>query len=427
MFIYNKNKYKYPTTATINLTNDCNLQCKYCFVEQHPEYMDFETAKKIADWLYQNLLIARKRDKKRKAYIVFFGGEPLLQYNTIIVPLVEYIEEKYPKDFVYSITTNGTLLDHEKIMFLKKYDIFPMLSMDGEKTVQDNNRPCKNQNLSSFDLISKNIPFLLENFPYMTFRATFSKETVSNIFETYLFAELCGFKKFYIMPNHRDNWDEDNIKIFKEEIKKIFIHRINQFKNNIYPMEFSLIDQVYKIILKHDVYQMNKNTDKIVNETFNPLLGCGLGTSSVSIGPDGKFYGCQEQPSKENKNIFYIGDIDKGIDKKRHKLLLKRYISNQKNNKIICSNQSQCVNCPLKGYCHTMRCVSTSYDLYQNLNTLNEIRCIQIKEFFINCIAEMKILTLENNLFFKEYIKKQLSFLPIILNNKEESGKEEEK
>jgi len=39
----------------LNVTDDCNLQCRYCFVQQQPHYMTLQTAKDIADWLYQNL------------------------------------------------------------------------------------------------------------------------------------------------------------------------------------------------------------------------------------------------------------------------------------------------------------------------------------------------------------------------------------
>jgi sulfatase maturation enzyme AslB (radical SAM superfamily) len=54
-------RFIYPTAAwyltdcMLNVTDDCNLQCRYCFVQQQPHYMTLQTAKDIADWLYQNL------------------------------------------------------------------------------------------------------------------------------------------------------------------------------------------------------------------------------------------------------------------------------------------------------------------------------------------------------------------------------------
>jgi len=50
-----KEYYKYLTNVMLNVTDDCNLACRYCFVEQHPHYMTLDTAKAAVDWQYNNL------------------------------------------------------------------------------------------------------------------------------------------------------------------------------------------------------------------------------------------------------------------------------------------------------------------------------------------------------------------------------------
>ena len=81
------------------------------------------------------------------------------------------MEEKYPNEIDLGITTNGTLLNREKIDFLYNHNIHPLLSIDGAKETQDINRPCQNGE-SSFDKIIEIIPYLLEKFPKTTFRST---------------------------------------------------------------------------------------------------------------------------------------------------------------------------------------------------------------------------------------------------------------
>jgi uncharacterized protein len=97
--------------------------------------MPLEVATAAVDYLYSNLQKKRKlvNDSSLQGMINFFGGEPMLCYDTIIVPLVDYIEKTYPNDFKLGITTNGMLLNKERIDFLYDHNIIPLLSMDGDR------------------------------------------------------------------------------------------------------------------------------------------------------------------------------------------------------------------------------------------------------------------------------------------------------
>ena len=80
----------------MNITDDCNLACHYCFVQQKPHYMDLQTAKDAVDFLWNNYQI--KKEKKLPTdnpYINFFGGEPTLLWDEIIEPLSIYIRNNY--------------------------------------------------------------------------------------------------------------------------------------------------------------------------------------------------------------------------------------------------------------------------------------------------------------------------------------------
>ena len=117
-----------PTAAVMNVTDECNNKCPYCFVHFQKNYMTFETADKAARFLLEN---CKKNGKNQIPSIAFFGGEPLLCFNSVIKPLVE----KYDGKFKWSVTTNGTLLTEEIIDFLSDHHFGILLSWDGVKVV----------------------------------------------------------------------------------------------------------------------------------------------------------------------------------------------------------------------------------------------------------------------------------------------------
>lgn len=396
-----KNQWLYPTTGFLILTNDCNLRCRYCFVEQHPDYMSFEVAQQTADWLYNNLKYKKEQKiltEESKALIVFFGGEPLLQYNNIIKPLIEYNNLHYPMSFRYSITSNCVLLTEDKLKFLRDNDCAVLQSIDGDKKTQDYNRPYKNKNISSFDLINNNIPNILKYYPEITFRSTIIPDTVDEMFHNYLFAETKGYKNYFIMPNNREIWSESAIETLKEQLQYIFYYRLIQFKQNILPpIQVSPITVAFELILQTDL-----NGFKLLNH--KEIQRCGLGTTAIAIGYDKKLYACQEQPSKEQKNIFYIGNLDNGIDKNKHIELLKKYFYSNENE---CEDKDYCNTCICKKACRGQdrACPSTHFDIFNNFNQKSKIQCIWEQEIFKNCLETMNILVNENNIVFEQYLR----------------------
>lgn len=106
-------KIKPITTAIVLLTTGCNLRCEYCFEESlRPKNMTFDIAK---DTL--NFLIKNGENLRKNSHFTFFGGEPMLTFDSVMVPLIDY-NKTLPKPATFSMTTNGTLLTKEKLNFL---------------------------------------------------------------------------------------------------------------------------------------------------------------------------------------------------------------------------------------------------------------------------------------------------------------------
>lgn len=353
--------------------------------------MTLDTAKAIADYLYKNL--QKKIELKiipndKKGGIYFFGGEPTLCYDSIIVPLVNYCKEKYPGIFTFGITTNGTLLNKEKIDFFKENNFDILLSIDGAKETQDYNRPCKNCNLSSFDLLEKNIPYLLEKFPNICFRSTIYAPTAKYLFENYLYAESLGFKRWEAVQDDRHIWSEKEKEELANEFSKIYLYRNYQISNNIIPMH--IWRQEYWLSLTLDL--LNKDSNRFAIENNLSVKRCGLGTFSGSIGWDGNIYGCQEQPSKDKKNIFLIGNIfQDGIDTEKHKQLLEFYYNSQKAQ---IQKYNKCKYCLLNPLCkiNEQICPSVTYDLFNDMTSITDINCFLKQVYVKNSILQIEFL-----------------------------------
>lgn len=404
-------RYKYLSNACLNVTDACNLACKYCFVEQHPHFMTLDIAKQAVDFLISNLRIKKENGwakQSDKANITFFGGEPTLLWDEIIVPLVDYTEKTYPNEFSFNMTTNGTLLNKERIDFLYEHKIYILLSIDGVKETQDINRPCQNGNKSSFDLVFPNIPYLLEKFPNTTFRATIDQSTVAHTFENFVFANYMGFRSIYMMPNGRDKWAEENKTILKSELEKIFQFMANYFISGQERISFLPMNDSFNRVLTHDILSVTGAESKIA-EPRSPVR-CGMGTGFGSIGYDGRIYGCQEQNSKDLKNIFFIGDIFNGIDIEKHKILLEEYT---KPVILKSENEALCESCKLRNICSTFACPSSSWDLFGSFFIDNEIHCLWNQWLFENAIVLMYYFNGEendNNKWFKKYLLKECNY-----------------
>ena len=139
-----------------------------------------------------NFLIKNAEETKATPSIVFFGGEPLLEWDSIIVPLTKYIRSEYKKTFKLSITSNCILMTEDKLKFMKENSIDLLFSIDGDKETQDYNRPYHNYK-GSFDTLEPKIVMIRKYFPNVTFRATIDKNTCMNTFHNMKFAVERGF------------------------------------------------------------------------------------------------------------------------------------------------------------------------------------------------------------------------------------------
>jgi len=135
------------------VTDKCNLQCKYCFIEHgmptdyRHSMMSWEVARKAVDMYFSNLAKNPPLFRQSLKLISLYGGEPLLNFP-VIKKVIEYTLEAYKKQveemedkFLFSLVTNGTLITKDIAKFLAKYpNVSVTVSIDGEKNVHDEKR-----------------------------------------------------------------------------------------------------------------------------------------------------------------------------------------------------------------------------------------------------------------------------------------------
>lgn len=375
------------TSAMLVVTHACNLACRYCFVTQSPSMMTLDTAKQAAQMLIDNAVGTTNIPD-----INFFGGEPLIMWDSIIKPLVLWIREEIKQPFTFSMTSNCTLLDDERLEFMRQYDIGLLFSIDGVKAVQDYNRPY-HDGRGSYDVLEPMIPKILAQYPTVTLRMTAIPPTCSYVFENIMWGEAQGYTNFFVTPNVFEEWDEASRATLTGEIIKYTDYFIDCCRQGKRAISFSVFGEALR-----DIRRINHAdaVDTFRTDTRCRAEGkCGLGSSRfASIHPNGNIYGCQEMTSNEGEeSLFYIGSLDGGVsDARRYALMAefhKRHVVGE-----------YCETCQYDAICDG-GCVANNYIATGSLTQQPELFCWWRMLILDEAVRVMQLLGEEENQTFK--------------------------
>lgn len=200
------------------VTNECNMKCKYCYVEakRGAKYFSGEDVLQLIHFMKET----GKKDEKIK--ISFFGGEPLLNFNLIRM-IIDFIDEKKPFAAEYYLTTNGLLVTEQMARYFAEKKVFVSLSWDGCETANDTNRVDRG-GFGTFQRVRKAYCLLkkcgLDN---VRVRATFNSETI-----TYLMDSVEAFLNedpdisVMFAPDYFDRyWSDEALTGLQEMLKKL--------------------------------------------------------------------------------------------------------------------------------------------------------------------------------------------------------------
>jgi len=282
---------------TLHLTNDCNLNCTYCFVKRGKQSMSREVAFKAIDLAMS---------ESSSTGILFYGGEPLLE-RQLIVDVVNYtqaIKKKTGHHFHYKITTNGVLLDQEFLNLAKEVNMVIGLSHDGPA-----HDDCRlfNDGQKSFALIEEKMPLLLEVLPYAISMSVTDPSTIHKANDIVQFAHNKGFRYLHLSHNYCRTapWTMDHLEVLKQEyskMAKLYLKwTLAEEKFYLSPFDTKILSH-----LKGEKYNQDRLT---------------MAYNQPSVNTDGKFYYSSKYLDDE---AFVIGDVFSGIDAKKRKMIQEK-------------------------------------------------------------------------------------------------------
>ncbi len=329
-------------TVSFIVTEACQLRCRYCYFVEKKEHqvMDFKVAKKTVDYL----LTHKDIFKEDSVIWEFIGGEPFLQID-LIDKISDYIkyrmyEEDHPwfNSYRFSFTTNGLLYHDERVQkYINKNrtHIDIGITIDGTKEKHDQQRIFPNGK-GSYDLVVKNIPLWLEQFPDAATKATFASDDLPLLKESIVHLWSLGIKNIMANLVFEDVWKEGDDKIFEDQLYELADYILENDMQDEYFCSFF----AKSAGLPMDIETNNQNW-------------CGPGIM-LSVDKDGNFYPCTRfvNHSLKNKVARTIGNINTGIDqnKLRPFLTLDRYTQ----------SIEDCINCSVASGCYW--CVAENYD-----------------------------------------------------------------
>ena len=180
-------KLEFPINrCTIDVTENCNLRCGYCFTYFNKNFkrkdLPYERGVEIIDWIFKDEI-----SQSNQIDLNWWGGEPLFKFDTL-KRLTDYALEKSIKEGkTLSIggTTNTTLMDKDVVDWMKRHNSYFMMSIDGPKEIQDANRPCAVKGCSSWDMIEKNLPYAMQQIPFLGSRMSPTPQHIHRMAETF--------------------------------------------------------------------------------------------------------------------------------------------------------------------------------------------------------------------------------------------------
>ncbi|MDD2217159.1 MAG: thioether cross-link-forming SCIFF peptide maturase [Eubacteriales bacterium] len=349
----------------LHVAHNCNLNCEYCFASQghykgESALMSFEVGKRALDFLVEN------SGKRRNIEVDFFGGEPLLNWDVVkqLVAYARSIEKEHNKNFRFTLTTNGMLIDDDVIEFSNKEFYNVVLSLDGRKEIHDARRPDYSGN-GSYDTIVPKFRKLVDarNNQGYYMRGTFTHGNI-DFTEDILHMANLGFTQLSIEPVVSPEGTpyaltKEDLPVLKEQYEILANEMIKREEEGC---GFTFYH--YMLDLSHGPC------------IYKRIAGCGSGTEYFAVTPSGDLYPCHQFVGDEG---YKMGNVFEGVLNQEIKEKFKA-----------CNvySRKECDDCWARLYC-SGGCAANAYHSVGDIGGIYEYGCELFKKR-IECAIMVK-------------------------------------
>lgn len=349
----------------LHVAHDCNLACRYCFAEEGEYHgrralMSYEVGKAALDFLIAN------SGNRKNLEVDFFGGEPTLNFQ-VVKDLVKYGREQekiHNKNFRFTLTTNGVLLNDDIMEFANQEMANVVLSIDGRKEVNDYMRPFRGGQ-GSYDIIVPKFQKFAESRHQNNYyvRGTFTHHNLDFSKDVLHLADL-GFKQISVEPVVAQETDDYAIR--KEDLPQLF-------------EEYDKL--AAEMVKRHKEGKDFNFFHFMIDLEGGPcvakrLSGCGSGTEYLAVTPWGDLYPCHQFVGNEK---FLLGNVTEGIK------------NTEIRDEFKCCNvyaKEKCRTCFARFYC-SGGCAANSYNFHGKITDVYEVGC-ELEKKRVECAIMIK-------------------------------------
>ena len=379
------------TTMVLNVTNQCNLSCTYCYEYgedkivdtengKQPKFMSEETARESVDFML------REAGDNKTAHVTFFGGETLLNFP-VLKKTIEYARRRGAeagKAVDFSLTTNATLLKPEVIEFLAEQNVGVTISIDGPREVQDKFRVFNN-GAGSYEIVAPKIKELLRRHRTRPIGARVTltsanldvKRIYRHLTEEIGFWEV-GFAPVTTAPGRTHAIGEDG-----------YDRMLDQFRDLAQEfLEFSVAN-------RHHGFSNVKETLEELHKGVSKAFPCGAGLGLLGVATDGDVALCHRFAGSD---AHKVGTVATGIDRDAQRQFLERHHI---------ANKTDCSVCWARPLC-SGGCYHEAHTRYGDTSHANLHYCEWIRGWTEVCLKVYGELSVRNPAFLAQFDREEM-------------------
>jgi len=314
--------------------------------------------------------------------LLLLGGEPLMN-KPILYKVIDIINEKYKEIkhlFQYQTTTNGILLDSKTVRFLVDNKVAISISIDGDRETHNLNR-CSKNGKDVYDLIMRNMRYMLENNVDFAVRMTVTANNVHLLYKNILYFYNMGIRKINIGIDQCGTWNEESI--------------------NEFDVQLNMVDEFYlnEIVNREDTI-LNIHDYKLSTFVFkrNPTYCSAGSTNHLIVNSKGEFYPCGYVA---NTKKWYLGSVNSSFDR-------RKFIQTARCNVKKCSS---CKDCDIAFTCSGAKCGFMNYEMTGFLNVHHQTTCKLQRVLYVHNYKTIKSL-------YQQYNQRLMGFIESALKER---------